>query len=154
MATEAKIKSITPIKRNLPRPSKFVFEVAAQVAIPAKIRLVAPKAIMINCAPFLNCRVCVKIPVSIKPINPVKPSNKRTPVPVFLFFSIAQKKPKAIAMKTIKPIKGLVRKNEKPVVTPTHAPKMVGTIVKANRANVFRRTRLRVIASVRVLLAL
>jgi len=67
--------------------------------------------------------------VSIKPINPVKPSNKITPVPEFLFFSIAQKKPKAIAMKTIKPIKGLVRKNEKPVVTPTHAPKILLAIV-------------------------
>ena len=54
-------------------------------------------------------------------------------------------------MKMIIPINGLDLKKEKPVVTPIHAPNIVGNIERANKAKVLRNTLLRVMASDRPL---
>jgi hypothetical protein len=65
-----------------------------------------------------------------------------------LVFSIAKKKPNAIARKSTKPIAGLPAKNVKPVDTPIHAPITVGTSDSASSQYVLRRTRFWVSASV------
>ena len=135
LASEATISKITPANNHLPRPTERSFLIVpAKVAIPAKMIAVPPNAVMIKLAPLLNPRIEPIKRDSIKPMKKVKPRSSRTPKPLSLFLLIAQKKPKAMAMKAIKPIKGLPANNEKPVVTPIQAPKIVGTMVNANRA--------------------
>ena len=135
LATEARINKITPMNNHLPRPcDKSFLTVPAKLAIPAKITAVPPKAVMIKLAPLLNPRIEPIKRESIRPMKNVKPSNRTTPRPESLFFSIAQKKPNAIAKNAIKPMKGLPAKSENPVATPIHAPNTVGTIDNAKSA--------------------
>jgi hypothetical protein len=55
-------------------------------------------------------------------------------MPLFLYRSIAKKKPKATARKTMKPMNGLPAKKEKPLRTPIQAPRTVGIIDRASSA--------------------
>ena len=70
----------------------------------------------------------------MRPMKKVKPSRRSTPKPVSLFFSMAQKKPKATAKNTTNPRKGLCAMKLKPIAMPSQAPMTVGTIDSAKRA--------------------
>ena len=144
LAKEATINRMTPTNRNLPMLEKSFLETVAMEAITVKMAAVPPKAPIIRVAPLLQLPRVIPIRrESITPIKKVNASKSTTPIPVSLFFSIAQKKPKATAKKIIAPINGLPSKKVKPMATPNHAPMTVGTMESAKRAQVFLRTRLR-----------
>ena len=126
---------------NLLMPVKSRFETVATVAMQAKMAAVPPKAVMISCAPLAPPSTTPSRRDNIRPMKNVKASNSATPRPLFLLRSMPQKKPKAIAMKTMKPMNGLPEKNEKPLLTPIHAPRTVGTMDSASSAYVLRSTR-------------
>ncbi len=103
------------------------------VAMAAKMTPVPPHASMTSCGPFENPRMKLSRRESIRPMKNVKPSSTSTPMPLSFVFSMANMKPNAIARNAMKLIVGLVAaKSEKPVATPTHAPRTVGTIDSAS----------------------
>jgi hypothetical protein len=106
--------------------------VVASVAMPKNTSAVPPKAMPIKVAPLLKPSIAPISRESIRPMKKVKPSSRATPTPEFLNFSMAKKKPKAMPRNSMKPMKGLPAKKLKPVVTPTQAPRTVGTIDSAN----------------------
>jgi hypothetical protein len=65
------------------------------------------------------------------PMKKVNASRIGTPAAEFLFFSIANMKPKAPTRKTIRPMPG-VSMRLMPNAMPTQAPSTVGTIDKAS----------------------
>ncbi|XQU70286.1 hypothetical protein OJJOAM_003017 [Cupriavidus sp. H18C1] len=132
LATLARISRITPTNRNLPRPEKSRLLTVATVAIVAKTAAVPPNAYMISAGPFENCSTEPMIRDSIRPMKNVKASSSTTPMALFLVFSIAKKKPKAIARNRISDRPGLAAMKLKPVATPIQAPSTVGTIDSAS----------------------
>ena len=68
---------------------------------------------------------------SIRPMKKVKANKTGTPAAEFLVFSMAYMKPNAPPRKTIRPMKP-VRDWVMPVLTPTHAPSTVGSMLRAS----------------------
>src|SRR5260363_396508 len=133
LATEAMISTIAPIKSQRPRPEKSRFETVAMVANVAKIAPVPPNASMMSDAPFEKPSMKLSRRESIRPMKKVNPSNKATPMPLFLKRSIANMKPNAMPINNSMLMPGLVADSrENPAETPSHAPKTVGAIEAAN----------------------
>ena len=93
---------------------------------------VPPNASITRLAPLLMPSTKPSSRDSIRPMKKVKASSRPTPIGLFLNFSIANMKPKAMARKAIRPIKGLPRKKVKPVLMPIQAPMTVGIIDRAS----------------------
>ncbi len=86
---------------------------------------------MISCEPLLKPSTMAIMRDSIRPMKKVKASSTGTPAAECLVFSMANMKPKAPPMKTIRPTKP-VRPAVMPVATPTQAPSTVGSRLRAS----------------------
>ena len=132
LAIAATSTMIMPMNKNLPMDDRSRLMTLDSVAMPKKIPPVPAKAVMIKLAPLLRPKILPTRRDSIKPIKKVNANKIGTPAAEFLNFSMANMKPKAPPMKTIKPIQGdiVAMAAPTPVATPIQAPKMVGTMDK------------------------
>ena len=96
-----------------------------------KDRAVPAKAIMTRLAPLLRPSTAPTSRDSIIPMKKVKAKRIGTPAALFLVFSIANMKAKALPRNTIRPMPG-VNALAMPVPIPTQAPSAVGTIESAS----------------------
>ena len=131
LMTLATSKTITPQNSHLLMPDKSRLITVERLAITKKMPAVPPKAVITRLEPFLKPSTRAIMPDSMMPMKKVKASNTGTPAAEFLVFSMAYIKANAPPKNTTIPMMppmDLVR----PVATPSHAPKTVGTRLKAS----------------------
>ena len=100
-------------------------------AMPRKMAPVPAKAVMIRLAPLAKPKTDPIRRDNIKPMKKVNVSSTGTPAAESLVFSMANMNPNAPARKTTIPMPPDIRA-AMPVVTPSQAPRMVGTMDKAS----------------------
>ncbi len=122
---------MAPMNSHLPIELRSRLMIVDSEAMPRKMVPVPAKAIMIRLAPLLRPSTAPIKRDSITPMKNVKASRIGTPAAEFLNFSIANMKPKAPAMNTIRPMPGDIAR-AMPVCTPSQAPSTVGTIDSAS----------------------
>ena len=118
------------MNNHLPMPDKSRLITVARLAITTNTPAVPAKAVMISSEPFLKPSTIPIKRESISPIKKVNASSTTTPMAECLVFSMANIKPKAPAINTIKPTPPF-SPAVMPVLTPIQAPKTVGNKLRA-----------------------
>lgn len=134
LTNEARIKSTSPITKNLPIKLKSLFDV---VAIPDKTRnidAVPPAANVTICPPLLMLKATCKIGPSIIPRKKVRASKNTTPKLLLRFAEMRKKRPNIPANINKENIIGLCAAKPKLILIPMRAPKTVGIKEKPRSA--------------------
>jgi hypothetical protein len=131
LMTEPTSSTMAPTNSHLPMPDRSRLITVASEAITKNTPAVPAKAVMISSEPFLKPSTMAIMRESIRPMKKVKASSTGTPAAEFLVFSIANMKPKAPTMNTIRP-RPPESERVMPVDTPIQAPSTVGSRLSAS----------------------